>query len=64
VHVKYQGDVRSYRIEIESRRWMVPGKVLPPNLKRLVEAWIEAHEYELMEQWANAQLGKPVAIVG
>ena len=26
VHVKYQGDVGSYRMEIATRRWLKPGK--------------------------------------
>jgi hypothetical protein len=64
VHVKYQRDVRNYRIEILSRAWMKPGKGLPPRLRRLVEAWVEAHEQELLEQWENAQNGRPVSIVG
>lgn len=64
VHVKYQGDVRSYRIEVKSRAWLKPGRDLPPSLKKLVEAWIEAHEKELLEQWDNAQNHRPVSIVG
>lgn len=50
VHVKYQGDVRSYRLEIKTRKWMKPGKDLPPALLKLVEFWVEAHEQELLEQ--------------
>lgn len=64
VHIKYQHDVRSYRLEIVHRLWMRPGKELPPTLRRLVEAWVEAHEQELLEQWNNAQAGRPVSIVG
>jgi pyridoxamine 5'-phosphate oxidase len=30
---------------------MIPGKDLPPMLRRLVETWVEAHESELLEQW-------------
>lgn len=37
VHVKYQGDVRSYRIEIRTRAWLISGRDMPPALKRLVE---------------------------
>ena len=33
VHVKYQSDVRNYRIEIISGKWMKFGKKLSPNLK-------------------------------
>ena len=50
VHVKYQGDVRSYRVEITNKHWLKPGKNLPLKLKKMVEIWIEAHETELIEQ--------------
>ena len=64
VHVKYQNDVRSYRVEIRSRNWMKPGKELSPKLRRMVESWIEAHEEDLLEQWENARNNRPVSIVG
>jgi hypothetical protein len=64
VHVKYQSDVRSFRIEIRTRRWMKSNQELPPNLKKLVEMWVEAHEQELLEQWERAQNHQPVLIVG
>jgi len=64
VHVKYQGDFGSYRIEIHTRRWLPSGRELPQNLRILVEAWVAAHEQELLEQWVNARLGQRVTIVG
>uniref|UniRef100_UPI004056B72A DUF4160 domain-containing protein n=1 Tax=Candidatus Electronema sp. TaxID=2698783 RepID=UPI004056B72A len=64
LHVKYQGDVQNYRIEIKSRMWMQPGRELPKPLAKLVEAWIEAHEAELLEQWKNASSNQPVSIIG
>ena len=64
VHVKYQGDVRSYRLEIRTRIWMKPGKELPSTLRKMVEVWVEAHEPELLEQWENAMNNQPVMIVG
>ena len=64
VHVKYQSDVRNYRIEIITGKWMKFGKKLSPNLKKMVETWIEAHKQELLEQWENAKNNKPVSIVG
>lgn len=64
VHVKYQNDYGSYRIEIKTRRWMKPGKVLPTKLQRLIETWIEVHEDALLEQWDNAMNNRPVEIVG
>lgn len=64
VHVKYQRNVRSYRIEIRTRKWMKSKKSLPPKLKKLVEIWVEVHEEELLEQWENARNNQPVSIVG
>jgi hypothetical protein len=64
VHIKYQNDYGSYRIEIQSRQWIQPGKPLPPKLKRLIEAWVEAHEQALLEQWQRAMRNEPVEIVG
>lgn len=64
VHVKYQNDVRSYRIEIRTKNWMTPGKELPQNLKKLAEIWVETHEEELLEQWENAMRNTPVTIIG
>jgi hypothetical protein len=64
VHVKYQSDVRSYRIEIKTRKWLKSDKTLSSKLKRMVEAWIEAHEQELLEQWENAQNGQSIKIIG
>ncbi|MGA0198483.1 MAG: DUF4160 domain-containing protein [Prochlorotrichaceae cyanobacterium] len=40
------------------------GRELPLKLKKMVEAWIAAHEDELLEQWENAQQNKQVSIVG
>jgi len=64
VHVKYQGEVGAYRIEIKTRVWMRSGRELPPVLRKLVETWVEAHESELLEQWENARQRRPVLIVG
>ena len=64
VHVGYQGDIRSYRLEIRSRNWLQPGKILPASLRRLIEDWVETHEEELIHQWNNARQGRPISIVG
>lgn len=64
VHIKYQGDVRNYRYEIRTKKWMRPGKELSPKLKEMVEVWVEAHEEELIEQWENAANNIPVSIIG
>lgn len=64
VHVKYQNDVRSYRIEVQTREWMKPGIELPSALRRLIEVWVEAHEQELLVQWQRARNGEQVTIVG
>ena len=64
VHVKYRGDYGSYRIEIRSKQWMLPGKQLPPKLRRLIEAWVDTNEAALIEQWQRAVQNQPVEIVG
>ena len=64
VHVKYQNDVRSYRIEIRTRNWLKSNKSLPLSLKKLVESWVEAHEEELLEQWEMAQHNQIISIIG
>ncbi len=64
VHVKYQGDVGSYRIEIKTRNWMKSDKEFPASLRKLVEVWVEAHEMELLAQWENAREHRPITIVG
>lgn len=64
VHVKYQNDVRSYRIEIISQKWMKSKRNLPRKLMNMVESWVAAHEQELLEQWENAKNNRPVSIVG
>ncbi len=64
VHVKYQNEVRSYRIEIRTRKWMKSKKALPLPLKNLVESWVEVHETELIEQWENAQQNLSISIIG
>ncbi|MDA0244008.1 MAG: DUF4160 domain-containing protein [Chloroflexi bacterium] len=64
VHVKYQNDVQNYRIEIKTRLWMTPNKKLPPALSHMVEAWVAAHEQELLEQWERARQHEPILIVG
>ena len=64
IHVKYQGDVRSYRLDIRTRIWLKPGKMLPPALRRMIETWVEAHEEELLEQWDKGRQGQRISIVG
>ncbi|MEL7506841.1 MAG: DUF4160 domain-containing protein [Cyanobacteria bacterium J06656_5] len=64
VHVKYQGDVGSYRITIKNRQWLKSDKELPSKLKRLIEAWVDVHEEALLEQWQRAMNNEVVEIVG
>jgi len=63
VHIKYQSDVRSYRIEIRTQRWMKPGRELPAPLKRSVEQWVAEHASALLEQWERAAQNQPVTII-
>ena len=64
VHVKYQNDVRSYRIEIRNRKWMRSKKRLPNKLRKMIEVWVDVHEQELLAQWNNAENNQPVSVVG
>jgi len=64
IHVKYQQDVSGYRIDIKTRQWLQPGRPLPSKLKKLIEAWVEVHEADLLIQWNNAKKRLPVRIVG
>jgi len=58
-HAYYQDDVAVYGIDpIE----MVEGS-LPRRQRRLVEAWAELHQSELIDDWRRLQTGqKPVSI--
>jgi len=64
IHVKYQQDVSNYRINIKTREWLKSGKVLPNKLKKLIEAWVGAHEVDLLRQWDNAKNNIPVKVIG
>jgi len=64
IHVKYQQDVSSYRIDIKTKEWLQPEKKLPNKLRKLIEAWVEVHKMDLLIQWNNAQSRIPVTIVG
>ncbi len=53
-HAYYQGDVGVYAIdEIE----MIAGQ-LPRRQQRRIEAWIELHHEELLEDWERLQSGR------
>ena len=56
IHVKYQ--------EQEAVLGIPDGEVLEGNLKsrqkRLVQAWIEIHQEELMADWELATQGQPI----
>ena len=55
LHAYYQDDDAIYDIETIT---MLAGK-LPKRQQRLVEAWIELHQYELLENWRYLQNGMP-----
>lgn len=63
LHVKYQNDFGSYRIEIRTRAWMKSDKQLSAVLQRMVEDWVQAREHALLQEWENAQQHRPVHIV-
>jgi hypothetical protein len=47
IHAKYSGRVSSFTIEDGN---LIRGKIPKPQ-KRLVQAWIELHKKELMDNW-------------
>jgi hypothetical protein len=56
IHVRYQGREAVFSI-VEGR--LLEGE-LPPNKVRLVQAWIEIHQEELIADWSLAVEGQPV----
>ena len=59
IHVRCQGEKSVF--EIPSGR-LLAGKI-PPSKRKLVEAWIEIHRNELMEDWdLTMKGGKPKKI--
>ena len=61
IHAEYQGQVAVYTIPDGS---VLAGE-LPPNKHKLVVAWIEIHQEDLMADWALAVVGKkPFCIRG
>ncbi|VGO19052.1 DUF4160 domain-containing protein [Pontiella sulfatireligans] len=61
IHAEYQGDMAVYSIENGD---VLAGK-LPPKKNKLVVAWIEIHEEDLMADWELAVNGQnPLPIRG
>ena len=54
IHAEYQGQVAVYSIEDGT---LLAGD-FPKNKHRLVVAWIEIHQKELMEDWQLAVTGR------
>jgi len=58
-HAYYQDDVAIFSLEPIA---LMAGQ-LPARQQRLVEAWVELHQAELLEDWQRLQNGrKPFAI--
>jgi hypothetical protein len=56
IHVYYQDEVAVYSIEpIE----LIVGE-LPRRQQRLLEAWMELYQEELLENWRLAVVGEPI----
>jgi hypothetical protein len=53
VHVKYQNDVRSYRIEIRTRLWMKPGKIY---MHRSGGWWKPGLKRTSLSYWSNGKM--------
>lgn len=56
VHVYYQSDVAIYTID---RVELMAGS-LPGRQRRLVEAWLELYQDELMDNWHLMEVGEPL----
>ncbi len=54
-HVFYQDAAAVFAIDTIE----VIGGTLPQKQRRLVEAWAEIHQSELLEDWARLQAGRP-----
>lgn len=54
IHVHYQGEDSVFIIPSGK---LLEGKI-PSNKRKLVEAWIEIHQNELMDDWKLAVTGK------
>jgi hypothetical protein len=54
VHAYYQNSVAIY--SVDSIELITGG--LPPKQQRLLEAWLELHQDELLENWGRLQAGK------
>ena len=54
IHAEYQGQVAVYSIQDGS---VLAGQ-LPPKKHKLVVAWMEIHQEDLMADWALAVVGK------
>lgn len=50
IHVKYQND----EAQLEIPNGKVLAGMLPPNKMKLVQAWIEIHQEDLMANWSLA----------
>ncbi len=53
-HAYYQGDQAVFTIDPVE---MIEGNI-PNRQRRLVEAWAEIHQFELLEDWDLLQQGK------
>jgi hypothetical protein len=56
LHAYYQDEKASYRIDSGE---LLAGS-LPRRQQRLVEAWIELYQSELLEDWRLLDAGEPV----
>jgi len=59
LHAYYQDHKATFRIDTAE----ILGGLLPRRQQRLVEAWIELYQPELLENWNLAEAGKPLNTV-
>ena len=59
IHAYYQNKKATYRIDVIE---LLAGS-LPRRQQRLVEAWIELYQEELLRNWQRVGAGEPIAPV-
>ena len=56
IHARYQGD----EVVVGIPQGDILEGSLPPSKMKLLSAWVEIHQRELMEDWKRASKGSPI----
>ncbi len=57
IHARYQ----NHEVVIGVPEGDVLEGRLPPDKMKLLQAWVEIHKQELMDDWKKASIGKPIS---